>query len=59
MLSTREKHQRRAQRVRSRLRKLAIGKPRLSVSRSSKNISVQLIDNNKFERKRSQETTIW
>ena len=44
MLSTREKHQRRAQRVRSRLRKLAIGKPRLSVSRSSKNISVQLID---------------
>ncbi len=44
MLSSREKHQRRAQRVRSRLRKLANGKPRLSVSRSSKNISVQLID---------------
>lgn len=44
MLSSREKQRRRAQRVRSRLRKLAPGKPRLSVSRSSKNISVQLID---------------
>ena len=44
MLSSREKQKRRAQRVRSRLRKLANGKPRLSVSRSSKNISVQLID---------------
>lgn len=44
MLSSREKHIRRAQRVRTRLRKEANGKPRLSVSRSSKNISVQLID---------------
>lgn len=44
MLSQREKHQRRAQRVRARLRKVAPGKPRLSVSRSSKHISVQLID---------------
>lgn len=44
MLSSRDKQKRRAQRVRSRLRKLANGKPRLSVSRSSKNISVQLID---------------
>ena len=44
MLSSRDKTKRRAQRVRSRLRKLANGKPRLSVSRSSKNISVQLID---------------
>ena len=44
MLSSRDKQQRRAQRVRSRLRKLANGKPRLSVNRSSKNISVQLID---------------
>ncbi len=44
MLSSREKQRRRAQRVRSRLRKLANGKPRLSVSRSSKNISVQIID---------------
>jgi large subunit ribosomal protein L18 len=31
-------------RVRSKLRKLAGGRPRLSVHRSSKNISVQLID---------------
>ncbi|MFC7290078.1 50S ribosomal protein L18 [Hirschia litorea] len=44
MLSSREKQIRRAQRVRTRLRKNANGKPRLSVSRSSKNISVQLID---------------
>ena len=44
MLSSREKQIRRAQRVRTRLRKIANGKPRLSVSRSSKNISVQLID---------------
>ena len=44
MLSSRDKNKRRAQRVRSRLRKMANGKPRLSVNRSSKNISVQLID---------------
>ncbi|WP_371153128.1 50S ribosomal protein L18 [Jannaschia sp. 2305UL9-9] len=31
-------------RVRNKLRKLAAGRPRLSVHRSSKNISVQLID---------------
>ena len=36
--------ERRRQRVRSKLRKVASGKPRLSVHRSSKNISVQLID---------------
>jgi len=36
--------QRRRMRVRSKLRKLANGKPRLSVHRSSKNISVQIID---------------
>ncbi len=36
--------ERRRQRVRSKLRKVAAGKPRLSVHRSSKNISVQLID---------------
>ena len=36
--------QRRRMRVRSKLRKLANGKPRLSVFRSSKNISVQIID---------------
>lgn len=35
---------RRAQRVRTKLRKVAEGKPRLSVNRSSKHISVQLID---------------
>ena len=44
MLSSRDKQKRRAQRVRSRLRQVASGKPRLSVNRSSKNISVQLID---------------
>ena len=36
--------QRRRMRVRNRLKKLANGKPRLSVHRSSKNISVQVID---------------
>ncbi|MXU66397.1 50S ribosomal protein L18 [Oceanomicrobium pacificus] len=36
--------QKRRLRVRNKLRKLANGKPRLSVHRSSKNISVQLID---------------
>lgn len=39
-----EKNQRRAQRVRSRLRKLARGLPRLSVFRSNKHISAQVID---------------
>ena len=38
---------RRAQRVRTKLRKVADGKPRLSVTRSSKHISVQLIDDAK------------
>jgi large subunit ribosomal protein L18 len=38
---------RRAQRVRSKLRKVADGKPRLSVNRSTKHISVQLIDDAK------------
>jgi large subunit ribosomal protein L18 len=36
--------ERRRMRVRSKLRKMAGGKPRLSVHRSIKNISVQLID---------------
>jgi large subunit ribosomal protein L18 len=36
--------ERRRMRTRSKLRKVAGGKPRLSVHRSSKNISVQLID---------------
>ena len=44
MKTTREKTLRRAQRVRSKLRKIADGKPRLSVARSHKNISAQIID---------------
>ena len=43
-LSPRETTKRRAQRVRTRLRKLANGRPRLSVFRSSKNIYAQVID---------------
>ena len=43
-LSSRDSTLRRAQRVRSRLRKLANGRPRLSVFRSSKNIYAQIID---------------
>ena len=38
---------RRAQRVRTKLRKVGEGKPRLSVMRSSKHISVQVIDDAK------------
>jgi large subunit ribosomal protein L18 len=38
---------RRTQRVRTKLRKTAGGKPRLSVNRSSKHISVQVIDDAK------------
>ncbi len=44
MKSTREKTLRRAQRNRTRLKKLAGGRPRLSVARSHKNISAQIID---------------
>ncbi|MBO6728258.1 MAG: 50S ribosomal protein L18 [Maricaulis sp.] len=44
MKTQREKSVRRAQRNRIRLRKLANGRPRLSVFRSSKNISAQIID---------------
>ena len=44
MKTTREKTLRRAQRVRTKLRKLADGKLRLSVARSHKNISAQIID---------------
>ena len=40
----RDLFRKRRMRVRSKLRKLAGGKPRLSVHRSNKNISVQLID---------------
>ncbi|MEL6258118.1 MAG: 50S ribosomal protein L18 [Pseudomonadota bacterium] len=44
MKSPRDKQLRRAQRVRTRLKQLANGRPRLSVARSHKNISVQVID---------------
>jgi len=44
MKTTREKAIRRAQRVRTRLKKLANGRPRLSVHRSSKHIYAQIID---------------
>jgi len=44
MKTARENTKRRAQRVRRRLKKHANGRPRLSVYRSSKNISVQIID---------------
>ena len=47
MKSTREKTLRRAQRTRTKLRKLANGRPRLSVARSHKNISAQIIDDEK------------
>ena len=44
MKTSQEKMKRRAQRVRRRLKKNADGRPRLSVHRSSKNISAQIID---------------
>lgn len=43
-LSPRESAAKRAQRVRTRLKSLANGRPRLSVFRSSKNIYAQVID---------------
>jgi large subunit ribosomal protein L18 len=43
-LSPRDTSKRRAQRVRTRIRKQANGRPRLSVFRSSKNIYAQVID---------------
>jgi len=43
-LSPRDSTKRRAQRVRTRLRKQANGRPRLSIFRSSKNIYAQVID---------------
>jgi len=44
MKTARQNMQRRAQRVRRRLKKHANGRPRVSVFRSAKNISVQIID---------------
>ena len=43
-LSPRDTNLRRAQRTRTRLRKVGAGRPRLSVFRSSKNIYAQVID---------------
>jgi large subunit ribosomal protein L18 len=43
-LSSRDIQHRRAQRVRSRIRQTAVGRPRLSVFRSGKNIYAQVID---------------
>ncbi|MGI9395091.1 MAG: 50S ribosomal protein L18 [Boseongicola sp.] len=43
-LSKRDLFQKRRQRVRNKLRKVNVGRARLSVHRSNKNISVQLID---------------
>ena len=43
-LSTRDTLLRRAQRVRSRLKEVSAGRPRLSVFRSGKNIYAQVID---------------
>lgn len=47
MKTSRDKLIRRAQRNRTRLKKLADGRPRLSVARSHKNISAQIIDDEK------------
>ena len=43
-MSPRDSHQKRQERTRIRLRKLANGRPRLSVFRSSKHIYAQVID---------------
>jgi large subunit ribosomal protein L18 len=43
-LSPRDTHARRAERNRIRLKKVGNGRPRLSVHRSNKNISAQIID---------------
>jgi large subunit ribosomal protein L18 len=43
-LSPRDTYQRRAQRNRTRLKAVGNGRPRLSVHRSNKNISAQIID---------------
>lgn len=47
MLSSKQLHDRRKERVRYQLRKRAAGRPRLSVFRSSKNIYAQIIDDSK------------
>ncbi len=47
MKTARERFNRRAERTRIRLKKLSDGRPRLSVARSHKNISAQIIDDEK------------
>lgn len=47
MKNSRKNIQRRAMRVRTKLRKVAEGRPRLSVARSHKNIAAQIIDDEK------------
>lgn len=47
MKTSNQKHTRRAQRNRTRLKKVSEGRLRLSVFRSSKNISAQIIDDEK------------
>ncbi|MEL6284949.1 MAG: 50S ribosomal protein L18 [Pseudomonadota bacterium] len=47
MKSSRDRFNRRAERARIRLKKLSDGRPRLSVARSHKNISAQIIDDEK------------
>ena len=47
-LNKKELFQKRRLRVRNKLREMSAGRPRLSVHRSSKNISVQLIDDVKI-----------
>lgn len=46
-LTSRDSSQRRAQRVRNRLRKVGNGRPRLSIFRSAKNIYAQVIDDDR------------
>ena len=46
-LSPRDSSKKRAQRVRTRLRSVSAGRPRLSVFRSDKNIYAQVIDDSK------------
>ena len=57
MKSSREISQRRAMRNRTRLAKLANGRPRLSVFRSSKHIYAQIIDDAKGETLAAASTT--